>query len=218
MPNFAPSTLIKADPEKPNSKESKENNIFIYMTTAQLEEYANSILTKTVGLYGSKMANKKLPKIIFCKPSIFNDITDPKDNILLLLAEANLGLAIRDEWVKQFIKKHNLSDLYPDGTIFIFEKEVPQDENMILSILCHELMHYFFHGIENDTDAGQGFNEACTDYLAEQIFGENYITSYRQSQQQNGYMEYYHKFMKGSEEYKRATLDLYMGISVENNN
>ncbi|MFW5612914.1 MAG: hypothetical protein ACOCNE_08655 [Prevotella pectinovora] len=188
------------------------------MTTTQLEEYANAVLVKTVGLYGSKMVNKKLPKIIFCNPCIFKDITKDEDNVLLLLAEANLGLAVRDKWVKEFIKKHHLSNDYPDGTIFIFEKGVPQKENVILSILCHELMHYFFHGIENDTDAGQGFNEACTDYLAEQIFGENYFTAYKQSEHRNGYMEYYHRFMDGSEEFKQAILDLYMGIFVENNN
>lgn len=189
------------------------------MTTAQLEEYANAILTKTVGLYGSKMVNKKLPKIVFEEPSFFHDKKErDEDNTLLLFAKRASGLAVRDEWIKKYIREHNLTEAYPDGTVFIFKNENCKDDNKILSTLCHELMHFFFLGINNETDAGQGFNEACTDYLAEQLFGEGYSTDYKQNSPKIAYMDYYWEFMNGSEEYKQALLDLYMGIPVDNNN
>lgn len=186
------------------------------MTQNELIVFAEGVLARTRELYEAHMVHNDLPQIEYVHSSVFENALQGTnetrgDNTLLLFAEGNYGLAVRDQWVRDFIHEHHLSDQYSDNTIFIFIRD-DVDDNMLLSTLCHELMHYFFTGIDNETDAGQGYNEACTDHLAAQIFGDGYWTSYKDNDSQAAYINYYREFVNGSDDFKQSLLDLYMGI------
>lgn len=184
------------------------------MSIDELKDFAVGVKTKLERLYGSYMINKELPVILYKKPSELRskDIKDEEDDSLFLLAKNNLGLSIRDKWVIDFIQKHASS--YKGNTIFVFDKEGVSG-NQLLSILTHELVHYFFIGIDNSTDVGQGYNEACTDYLAKLVFGENYFSSYHElaaKKPKQGYMKAYANFYYAKEEAKSLILDFYLAI------
>lgn len=185
------------------------------MNNDRLLNFAFYVKTETEKRHGSTMIHKDLPLVLFVKPEEFLNIScSQNENVLYLLAKDNLGLAVRDSWVKEFIVKQGLSDKYPDGTIFVFNHGNDDDE-ILESILCHELMHYFFKGIPNDDrdGKGQGYNEACTDFLAREIYGDNYFSSYEQMTDPNcpSYMKFYKEFKEGGEIMKKEILKEYFG-------
>ncbi len=190
------------------------------MTTKELYDFAEGVKRNLEGLYKSYMIDKELPVILYKKPSELRNskgIKDEEEDSLYLLAMNNFGLSIRDKWVIDFVQKHTLP--YGRDTIFVFDKEGVSD-NQLLSILTHELVHYFFIGIDSSTDVGQGYNEACTDYLARLVFGENYFSSYHELLKEEpklGYMKAYDDFHQADEETKRLVLNLYMATPKKEN-
>lgn len=96
------------------------------------------------------------------------------------------GLTLKDDIILKYIKDDGLEDKYLEGDIIIFEVQYPEGTaeedgtNQYLSVLTHELMHAMFKGIPNDSECGAGYDEACTDFLAENFFGEKYFTTYKQ--------------------------------------
>lgn len=183
------------------------------MTELELIENAKVFLSRTIERYGANMKNQRLPNIRYRGADDFNlRGVLPADNILQLHAQMDYGLTVDDLIYEFFIVKNHLSDEYPRDTIFIFRK--PETAGIELSILCHELMHFFFKGIDNSTDEGQGFNEACTDYLAAEIYGEGYITTYPEFARRatEGPMIFYRKFLGLDEAAKREILNIYMAL------
>lgn len=190
------------------------------MTTKELYDFAEGVKAKLEGLYKSRMIYKELPIILYKKPSELRNVKEIKDeeeDSLYLLAKDNLGLSVRDKWLIDFVQKYELP--YGRNTIFVFDKKDASD-NQLLSILTHELVHYFFTGIDSSSDVGQGYNEACTDYLAEIVFGENYFSSYHEllkDEPRQGYMKTYAEFYQAEEQAKRLVLELYMAIPKNKN-
>lgn len=183
------------------------------MTELELIENAEVFLSRTIDRYGRNMKNQRLPNIRYRGADDFNlQGVLPADNILQLHAQMDYGLTVDDFIYQYFIVKHNLFVEYPRDTIFIFRK--PETAGIELSILCHELMHFFFKGIDNSTDVGQGYNEACTDYLAAEIYGEGYTTTYPAIARRatEGPMVYYRNFLDADEVTKREILNIYMAL------
>lgn len=161
------------------------------------------------------MAKKDLPKICYVAETEFDNICKDEDNVLkLLVSSGAYAVIIKDDYVKAFVASNNLSDRYPDNSILVFKNDKLTDEQ-VLSILCHELMHYFFKGIDNQSDEGNGYNEACTDYLGAFFFGEKYFTGYSNLNENDAsYMKYYYNFwFRFSDEEKLKKLSEYFSIN-----
>ena len=155
---------------------------------------------------------------LYVKPEELLKITYKKyvpvnDNVLYQYAIANYGLSIRDEHVENFICKY-CDGIFPKESVFVFDGKYLNDDQ-IKSVLCHELMHFFFIGIKNESDKGQGYNEACTDYIANEIFGEGYFSSYYSvlESYNTEYMKYYRKFYYGNEEVKQPLIKRYLNVN-----
>lgn len=188
------------------------------MTQEELKEFGKQILDKTRAKYGAYMLHKQLPEIFFIKPEELLKITYKKyvpvnDNVLYQYAIANYGLSIRDEHVENFICKY-CDGIFPKESVFVFDGKYLNDDQ-IKSVLCHELMHFFFIGINNESDKGQGYNEACTDYIANEIFGKGYFSSYYSvlESYNTEYMKYYRKFYYGNEEVKQPLIKRYLNVN-----
>lgn len=134
------------------------------------------------------------------------------------------GLTLKDAFILEQIKNDRLEDEYSEGDIIIFQVQYPdgtaEDEmiNQYLSVLTHELMHAMFNGIPNDSKRGSGYDEACTDFLAEHFFGEKYFTTYKQLVKlkregnclnENLILMYYSEFDEMSNDEKLAVLAHY---------
>lgn len=188
------------------------------MTQEELKEFGKQILDKTRAKYGVYMLHKQLPEIFFIKPEELLKVNYKKyvpvnDNVLYQYAIANYGLSIRDEHVEKFICDY-CDGIFPKESVFVFDGKHLNDDQ-IKSVLCHELMHFFFIGINNESNQGQGYNEACTDYIANEIFGEGYFSSYYSllGNSEDDPIKYYREFYYGNEEVKQSIIKCYLGIN-----
>ncbi|SEA08285.1 hypothetical protein SAMN05216455_103104 [Segatella bryantii] len=120
------------------------------------------------------------------------------------------GLTIKkEEDMEGYIFNEKNKDLKLNERDIIIFKYKDSTKDQIFSALTHELMHSLFYGIDNTSDEGNGYNEACTDYLAKKYYGEDYFTSYLELKDRGGYLVYYDNFFNSDKDFKEEILKEY---------
>ena len=153
------------------------------------------------------------PKIYLIDDDFIKKMRDdvPVENIIKSYYQIHaLGITIKYKEYESgtFTSTLNGNFILKERDILIF-KYPESNENQILSTLTHELMHSLFQGIDNTNDEGNGYNEACTDFLAQKFYGKDYFTYYSKLTNRKGYLEYYDKFFNSNEEAKNEILKMY---------
>lgn len=191
-----------------------------------LNEFKEKIVTLVKGSeYKDKVKPGMDPRIYLIDKNFYDQLSTSNDLEKLIrnfFEMGYFGMTVKYSEYEDYRVSSPKLKLY-ERDILIFKYKDTRDDQ-ILSILTHELMHSLFPGIditintpECTSDERCGYNEACTDYLAEIFYNRitqapgNYFTQYMQKLDEKGEkMEAYRKF-KGNEEIQSQKLREYLG-------
>ncbi len=182
-----------------------------------IEEFAKHIFTAvTQSEYAENVTKEEIPQVVLVDELLLANMpwSSLRELLKSFFSSEYRGLTIRYSEHEDgiFNSDNNILHLN-EGDIVVFVHE-EFSENQILSTVTHELMHSLFHGIPNSTPEGNGYNEACTDYLASKFYGEDYYSTYFDKRGQKGYMVYYDRFKYEFDESQRQNkLNEYFNIS-----
>lgn len=144
----------------------------------ELKEYATKVLEKVKNSEYGMYIQRTTPAIHILTKEDIDKVKngDIQDILRGWYNEGAKGLTVlEDMFTENMLAYKNESPHLRYRDIVLFVQEDFEEHKY--SVLVHELMHSIFKGIPNEPDESHEFNEACTDYLAKEFYGESYFTT-----------------------------------------